>query len=140
MKKSQLILLILLIACAAVVISILYRSDSYSDFQSAAQHPEKEVQIIGTLVRDSVLACDSSVQNGLFRFYMRDRNGEICRVVYRDMPPKDFEKMEEIVVTGRFGKGEFEARSMLLKCPSKYNAQEKPEAYGEQNFEAGKTP
>jgi cytochrome c-type biogenesis protein CcmE len=32
----------------------------------------------------------------------------------------------------------FEAKSLLLKCPSKYNDQNKPEQFGEQQFETSR--
>jgi cytochrome c-type biogenesis protein CcmE len=54
-------------------------------------------------------------------------------VIYHDAKPQDFEKSEKVVIIGSMKNGQFEAKSLLLKCPSKYNDQ-KPSSFGERTF------
>jgi cytochrome c-type biogenesis protein CcmE len=42
----------------------------------------------------------------------------------RATKPQDFERSEQIVLTGSMNGDTFEASDMLLKCPSKYKDQE----------------
>jgi cytochrome c-type biogenesis protein CcmE len=56
-------------------------------------------------------------------------------VVYSNAKPQDFEKSEKVVVIGSMKNDEFIASSLLLKCPSKYNAN-KPEKFGEKAYKA----
>ena len=46
------------------------------------------------------------------------------QVVLHAGKPQDFERSEQIVLTGQMANDRFEASDMLLKCPSKYNDQE----------------
>jgi cytochrome c-type biogenesis protein CcmE len=58
-----------------------------------------------------------------FNFKMKDPSGEVFEVVYRGVKPSNFEQASEIVAIGRFSNGKFEAEQLLVKCPSKYQAE-----------------
>ena len=45
-------------------------------------------------------------------------------MVLKAAKPQDFEKSEQIVVTGKMAGDEFMASDVLLKCPSKYKDEE----------------
>ena len=55
---------------------------------------------------------------------MRDDAGQVRKVILRAGKPQDFERSEQIVLTGEMKDDVFEASDMLLKCPSKYKDQE----------------
>jgi cytochrome c-type biogenesis protein CcmE len=65
---------------------------------------------------------------------MIDGKGNNRKVVYNNSKPQDFEKSEQVVLVGSMKGEEFQASSMLLKCPSKYNDDDKPQAFGEKAF------
>jgi cytochrome c-type biogenesis protein CcmE len=44
-------------------------------------------------------------------------------VIYNGVKPANLEEAEEIVVIGRYTQGQFEADQLLVKCPSKYQAE-----------------
>jgi len=44
--------------------------------------------------------------------------------VFSGSKPQDFERSEQIVLTGKMEGGEFRASKILMKCPSKYNKDE----------------
>ena len=55
---------------------------------------------------------------------MKDNEGKEEKVVLRKAKPQDFERSEQIVLTGKVEKGQFIATDMLMKCPSKYKDEE----------------
>ncbi len=132
MKTSHIIIIIILIAAIAVIISTVYKSDTYSDFKEAAAAPNKEVQIIGTLIKDKPIVFDT-IQGSRFSFYMKDDQGNPAKVVYNGSKPQDFLKLEQVVVIGCWQDSIFSASSLLLKCPSKYK-ENKPEEFGDKEF------
>ena len=47
-------------------------------------------------------------------------NGEEKKVIFNGTKPRDFERSEQIVLTGKIEGEEFKASKILMKCPSKY--------------------
>jgi cytochrome c-type biogenesis protein CcmE len=45
-------------------------------------------------------------------------------VVFNGSKPQDFERSEQIVLTGKMIGNEFHASKILMKCPSKYTKDE----------------
>jgi cytochrome c-type biogenesis protein CcmE len=62
-------------------------------------------------------------ENNLFRFFMKDADGNEMKVVYKGTIPNNFESSTSVVVTGKFRNNQFEATEILTKCPSKYEEQ-----------------
>lgn len=57
---------------------------------------------------------------GALEFIAKDKKGETCSVRFAGVPPAGFEQTPMAIVIGRYQKGVFEAESISLKCPSKY--------------------
>ncbi len=133
MKTGHILLLLLLIAAIGIVISLVFKADTYSSFREARQSPGREVQIIGTLERDSLMKTDT-LGGHFFTFYMKDDQGEVSKVKAAGGEPRDFQKLEQIVVIGRMEDSLFFASSLLLKCPSKYDENSAPEEFNDQEF------
>ena len=51
---------------------------------------------------------------------MIDNQGKECKVEFTGTKPQDFERSEQIVLTGQMDNGKFQANKILMKCPSKY--------------------
>jgi cytochrome c-type biogenesis protein CcmE len=63
-------------------------------------------------------------------FGLRDAHGEVLPVEYRGVVPGNFDQATSIVAIGRYRNGTFEAEELLVKCPSKYQAEaEKGESH-----------
>jgi cytochrome c-type biogenesis protein CcmE len=133
MKTSHIIIIVVLIAAIGIIISTVYKADTYSNFKEAALHPEKELQIIGSSVKDKPVVFDT-IAGTHFSFYMKDDKGNISKVVYNGAKPQDFEKLEQVVVIGKWEDSLFRASSLLLKCPSKYNDKKVPEKFDQKKF------
>jgi cytochrome c-type biogenesis protein CcmE len=50
-----------------------------------------------------------------------DNAGIETKVTYNGSKPQDFERSEQIVITGKYQGNQFYADKILMKCPSKYN-------------------
>lgn len=96
------------------------------EFEGLQLDPEQRVRISGKLVRESV---DYDPGGPLLRFVLRGRDSTFeVAISYEDAMPDNFMRSEEVVVTGYLAGEKFMAESMLIKCPSKYEAQLKEES------------
>ncbi|MEY2829424.1 MAG: hypothetical protein RIQ33_1282 [Bacteroidota bacterium] len=120
MKKTYLIGLILIAVSIAIIITLVGDFSSYETFASARKMPNSQFHVVGTLDKSHPTEFNALQNANKFVFYMKDKNGESIRVNYPDIQPQDFQKSEQIVVTGKMNGEEFNASSMVLKCPSKY--------------------
>ena len=134
MKPIHIIIIIVLVAAIAVVVTTLSDTNTYSDFGESSAKPGKEVHIIGTLNINKPIEYDAQKDANRFTFYMTDEKGVEKKVIYNKPKPQDFEKSEKVVIIGSMKNDEFHATSLLLKCPSKYNADKKPEKFGEKKY------
>jgi cytochrome c-type biogenesis protein CcmE len=56
-------------------------------------------------------------------FRLKDARGEVMPVIYRGVIPGNFDQAVSIVAIGRYDGATFEAEQLLVKCPSKYQAE-----------------
>jgi cytochrome c-type biogenesis protein CcmE len=56
-------------------------------------------------------------------FRLRDAQGEVLPVEYRGVIPGNFDQATSVVAIGRYQDGKFAAEQLLVKCPSKYQAE-----------------
>lgn len=135
MKTIHIVILLVLVIAVAVVVTTLTDSSTYSNFLEAAATPGKEFHIIGVLDKKKAIDYDAKKDVNRFTFYLIDDKGLEKKVVYNNPKPQDFEKSEKVVIVGSMKNDEFLAKSLLLKCPSKYNAN-KPEKFGTKTYKS----
>lgn len=133
MKIIHIIIILVLVVAVAVVVSTMTDSSTYSDFSEARLKPGKEFHIIGTLNRNKPVEYDARKDANSFSFFMFDEKGKESKVIYHNAKPQDFEKSEKVVIIGSMKGDQFMAKSLLLKCPSKYN-DKKPSKFGNKKF------
>jgi cytochrome c-type biogenesis protein CcmE len=63
-------------------------------------------------------------QNNRFIFKLVDDQGEQVTVYYSGTKPGNFEQATEVVCVGMYKNGNFHAKEILVKCPSKYNEEQ----------------
>lgn len=119
MKKSSIMGLIVIAIAIAVIISVTSKSSSYSTFNDAKKI-SSELSIVGHLDKQKELYYDAAKDANYFSFFVKDNKGQECKVVFTGTKPQDFEKSEQIVLTGQMVGNEFHASKILMKCPSKY--------------------
>jgi cytochrome c-type biogenesis protein CcmE len=119
MKKSSIMGLMVIAIAIAVIISVISKSSSYSTFNDAKKI-SSELSIVGHLDKQKELYYDAAKDANYFSFFVKDKKGQECKVVFIGTKPQDFEKSEQIVLTGQMVGNEFHASKILMKCPSKY--------------------
>lgn len=125
MKRSSILGLVVIAVAIAVIISVISKSSSYGTF-SEAKGISGELSVVGHLDKEKALYYDAVKDANYFSFFVKDNKGQECKVVFTGTKPQDFEKSEQIVLTGQMIGNEFHASKILMKCPSKYK-QEKIE-------------
>ena len=123
MKKSHLIAIILVAAAIGILISASSDVTTYANFAQATLSGNK-VKLVGQLVKDRPVDYNPEKDPNYLAFWLKDEAGQVRQVVLRAGKPQDFERSEQVVLTGQMAGDNFEASDMLLKCPSKYKDQE----------------
>jgi cytochrome c-type biogenesis protein CcmE len=119
MKKSSIFGLVVIAIAIAVIISIYSGTSTYGSFNEA-RSSQSVLRVVGHLDKQKALYYDAAKDANYFSFYVKDKKGDECKVVFRGTEPQDFEKSEQIVLTGQMVGTEFHASDILMKCPSKY--------------------
>ncbi len=119
MKKSSIIGIIIIAIAIGVIISTYADSSTYGTFADA-QETSSELHVVGKLDKGKELVYNPQKDANYFAFYMKDNKGKECKVVFNGTKPQDFERSEQIVLTGKMVGTEFHASKILMKCPSKY--------------------
>ncbi|MCC6599623.1 MAG: cytochrome c maturation protein CcmE [Crocinitomicaceae bacterium] len=126
MKKSHIILIVLIAAVSAILISTFTSSVDSSTFSEARQKPGEKVKITGTFDKTAAVEYDALKDASLTVFSVIDSKGESHRVYLHDKAgkPLGLDYSESITIEGKIGDdGNFHASNLLMKCPSKYNDQ-----------------
>ena len=121
MKKVHLAGILIIALAIAVIIGTIADSSTYATFSEAAQRPGVEVHVIGELNKERKFIYNPEENANLFAFYLVDKNGEERKVLFNGTKPQDFERSEQIVLSGKISDDVFIASKILMKCPSKYN-------------------
>jgi len=121
MKKTQIIGIIFIAVLLGALTTSLSSSGKMANFNEAFANEDREYRVSGFLVDSEPIEYDPMTNASLTRFTMRDQDGETRKVHLLKSMPQGFEQSESLVLTGS-AKGQiFEAKDMLMKCPSKYN-------------------
>lgn len=119
MKRSSIIGIIIIAIAIGAIISTYTDSSTYGTFTEAVE-TQDELHVVGQLNKEKQLIYNPQQDANYFSFYMKDNNGKECKVVFNGSKPQDFERSEQIVLTGKMVGQEFHASKILMKCPSKY--------------------
>lgn len=120
MKRSSIIGIVIIALAIGAIISTYADSSTYGTFTDA-KNTTAELHVVGQLEKEKELIYNPEKDANYFAFYMKDNNGKECKVVFNGTKPQDFERSEQIVLTGKMVGDEFQASKILMKCPSKYN-------------------
>lgn len=119
MKKSSIIGIVIIAIAICVIISTYADSSTYGTF-TEARASTSELHVVGQVNKHKQLIYNPQQDANYFSFYMKDNKGLECKVVFNGSKPQDFERSEQIVLTGKMVGSEFHASKILMKCPSKY--------------------
>ena len=120
MKKIHIVGLIIIAVAIGFIITLASDYSQYESFSGAKGETKKDFQVVGYLVKNKEMYYDPQKDPNYFTFWMKDKDSTQCKIILYSAKPQDFERSEQIVVTGRMKGNDFEAKSILMKCPSKY--------------------
>ena len=120
MKKTHIILLVLIAVAIVVLISYTGDLSSYETVGSAKQKQGKFLNLIVKVDKTVPIEYNPVKDPNYLKFGVQDSLGGKISVVYHNTMPTDMEKSERLVLKGKVQGDVFECSSIVLKCPSKY--------------------
>ena len=120
MKKIHIVLLVLIAAAIAVLITFLKTSTTYDTVATAKEKPGKFVHVIAKLDHAYPVEYDAVNNPNYLSFMAVDSLGGSVKVIYRNAKPDNLEIADKLVLKGRYNNGTFECKDIQTKCPSKY--------------------
>jgi cytochrome c-type biogenesis protein CcmE len=120
MKKTHIILLVLIAVAIVVLISYTGDLSSYETIGSAKQKQGKFLNLIVKMDKTIPVQFDPVKDPNLLKFAVQDSLGGKINVVYHNTMPTDMEKSERLVLKGKVQGDVFECTTIVMKCPSKY--------------------
>jgi cytochrome c-type biogenesis protein CcmE len=121
MKKVHIVAILVIALAIGAIMGTVADSSTYANFKTAAENQGEEYHVVGYLDKNEKLNYDPTVNANLFTFTMIDKEGKKSKVFFNGSKPQDFERSEQIVLTGKMKDNNFYASKILMKCPSKYN-------------------
>jgi len=120
MNLKVIVAVVLLAVAATVGVSSFKRTMTpYIGF-AEARTASGLVQVNGKLAdKDYILKPEEQ----FLRFNLQDEHGDVMPVEYRGVIPGNFDQAVSVVAIGKFQADHFEAQQLLVKCPSKYQAE-----------------
>ncbi len=119
MKKTHVIILIAVAIAVGVIVAKTGEYTTYANFMEAKEKGNS-VNVVGYLVKDKPMEYDPQKDPNFFSFIMTDKDGNLCKVIYKGAKPQDFERSEQVVVKGKMDGEQFACSEISMKCPSKY--------------------
>jgi len=125
MSLKVIVAVVLLAVAATVGVSSFKRTMTpYIGF-AEARSASGLVQVNGKLAdKDYILKAEEQ----FLRFNLKDEHGDVMPVEYRGVIPGNFDQAVSVVAIGKFAGDHFEAEQLLVKCPSKYQAEAENQA------------
>jgi len=129
MKKSHIVGIFVIAIAIMIIMTTAGDASTYVSFDEAIERAQDgndtKVHVVGKLKKDEQghivgMQYDPLVDPNYFTFTLVDTNRFEQRVVYYNPKPQDFDRSEQVVITGNMQKDVFVADKILLKCPSKY--------------------
>lgn len=121
MKSTHIVLLLVVAVLIGGIISTFQDASTYVNFQTAERNLGETYTVVGELNLEEEISFDPKTT--LLRFTAVDDSGSQRIVYYNSPKPTDFERSEKITMKGFATDTAFIASEVLMKCPSKYNEQ-----------------
>ncbi|MBX3095908.1 MAG: cytochrome c maturation protein CcmE [Fimbriimonadaceae bacterium] len=115
------VVLVSVLALSGVVFAFLMQSSPYVTVAEAKTMSGDNLHLAGVIVPGSIQTTASG--SAKVSFMLQDDKGDLLPVVYKRPAPPNLRTADRVVAIGGFQDGAFEARDLLLKCPSKYESE-----------------
>jgi cytochrome c-type biogenesis protein CcmE len=123
MKRGPIISgLVAVFALGAAVMAFTTSASPYVTVAQAKSAPGERLHVAGNIV-------PGSVRNDVFRqemtFRMKDAEGTVVQVIHRGEKPANMAEAKQVVAVGKMAGDEFVSQQLIVKCPSKYEGDDK---------------
>ena len=119
MKRTHVIALVVIALLVGALMVTIQDASTYATFELAEKKAPEQVTVVGQLDLDQPITFNPLTS--MLRFTAIDKDGERSVVYFNQPKPTDFERAEEVTLTGMSsGDTAFFAPDILMKCPSKY--------------------
>ena len=125
MKKTHLIILILIAASIGVLLMYSVDFSTYDTIASARQKQGRYVHLIARLDKTEPIEYNAIKNPNYLSFYATDSLGGSTKVIFHNAKPAELEQSDRVVLKGKMNGNVFECNDILLKCPSKYKDDKK---------------
>ena len=125
MKKSHIIILVLIAASIGVLLMYSVDFSTYDTVLSARKKQGTFVHLIAKLDKVYPIEYDAMKDPNYLTFHAVDSLGGTTKVIYRNTKPAELEQSDRVVLIGKMNGDVFECKDILLKCPSKYKDDKK---------------
>lgn len=112
------------LAVTGMVIAFLSNASPYVTVAEAKVSTATDLHLAGDFDKESLT---SDVRAREVRFTLVDEKGDRIPVIYSGAPISNMGEATKVVAVGKVEAGKFLAHRLLVKCPSKYEAEIKPE-------------
>lgn len=120
MKKIYIFILVVIAVAMAIIVGNLGDFSTYETFATASKEPGKTFVVVANLDTTKTIDYDPLKNANQFSFYAVDKKDEVQKVIFMDSKPTDFERAEQLVMTGHMNGDVFVCEKVQMKCPSKY--------------------
>jgi cytochrome c-type biogenesis protein CcmE len=107
------------VAFAGVLVAFSSNASPYVTIEQAKHSSGDRLHLAGTVDQTSI---SHDVRARTLRFKLTDDTGTKVQVVHQgDMPP-NLSEVKFVVAVGKMEGGDFRSNQLIVKCPSKYEA------------------
>lgn len=99
--------------------AFLAQASPYVTVAQARSMEANNLHVAGTLDEGTLF---NDAKAGVVRFRLTDEKGETMSVVYHGHQPANMNQASQVVAVGGMRDGQFHARRLMLKCPTRYEA------------------
>jgi cytochrome c-type biogenesis protein CcmE len=113
---------IVVLSVVAVVLAFANGSSQYVTMAQARTMTDDHLHLAGDLLKDSI---SPDIARHALRFKLKDQDGTIVNVFYKGEAPANMTEATKVVAIGHVEGDVFTSDKLLVKCPSKYEAEPK---------------
>lgn len=123
MSKGPIVTVVLTVAAViAVVLAFMQNAGQFVTIRQAKTASGDQLHLAGDIVPESINR--NTIAHALV-FKLKDENGDVVTVRHTGEMPNNFGDVKRVVAIGCMKHGEFDSSQLLVKCPSKYEADRK---------------
>lgn len=141
MKIGLVIGVVVILLCTAVAGVALSGSSRKSINFAEARQLREPCEVYGEVIKSETRF---DLRNSRLTFVLQEVNkdgkgtGERMPVVYTRIKPSSFDEAKHVKAIGIYDGSQFQAESLLVKCPSKYNDENMDAATARKAYSTGK--